>query len=64
VSIVHFVIGVAALLIGGWMIVGRERIAARARLREGSAIHAPMGYLVLDAMSFLAGVLQLVVAFA
>jgi hypothetical protein len=63
VSIPHFVIGVAALLVGGWMIVGRERIAARARLRAGSAIHAPMGYLVLGGICFLVGVFQLVLAF-
>jgi hypothetical protein len=53
----------ALLLAGGLMIVRRERLAARARQRQGSAIHAPMGYLVLGGLMFLNGVGQLVLGF-
>jgi len=59
----HLVVGVLASSAGGWIVLRRERIAARARQRESSAIHAPMGYLVLGGMVLLAGVLQLVLAF-
>lgn len=63
VWIVHFVSGIALLLAGGVMILRRDRLAARARLREGSAIHAPMGFLVLGGLLFLNGLGQLVLAF-
>lgn len=61
--IVHLVVGAFLLGVGGWMVLRRDPLAARARLRQGSAIHAPMGYLVLGGMWFLVGAMQIVLAF-
>lgn len=60
----HLVVGVLSGGAGGWMVLRRDHIAARARRRAGSAIVAPMGYLVLGGMILLVGVMNVALAFA
>ena len=62
-SVVHFIVGVAALAVGLLVLFGREAIVARQQRRSGSTlIQAPMMYLVLGGLLALVGLLQVILA--
>jgi hypothetical protein len=64
VSVVHFVIGLAALAVGLVCVARRQAIVARhERTSQGRPVQAPAAYLVLGVLLVLVGVSQLVTAF-
>jgi hypothetical protein len=63
VSVVHLVIGIALLAVGGACVLGRNRIVARHRARSnGRVVQSPTLYLGMGVIAVLAGLVQVVLA--
>jgi uncharacterized membrane protein len=63
VAVAEFIVGIALLMLGGAMVLGRARIVAMHQSRGTErAVRAPMAWLVLGVILALAGLIQVLLA--